>query len=134
MQYPTLRKRLDEYCSWLQSNYKGNVQVRTGALRNSIKVWCTVDGREYGLHIQLNNYWKWIPEAFPWNDVLEINGIPRVNIGYRRIFGPDEKPYQRYTFLNELPDWQKLLNEAFEEDIINFLGLQKRKASRIIMK
>lgn len=108
MTYPNLTAALNAYAAYLQSTFKEHVQVRTGALRDSIKVWCTVNGQEYQLHIDLNHYWKYLPDPFPINSafsLLEQTTIPNTS--------------RRYPL--DIDYWQKQLNGAFELDVQLFI-------------
>lgn len=116
MYYPNLRLALDRYCASLLSTFKSSVQVKTGALRDSIKVSCTVNDTEYSLTVSLNDYWKYLPQPFPWDDAFQVIGVPR---SFHTSF-PQSTGYQRYQFNPE--QWKVILSDALEKDIRQFLN------------
>lgn len=123
MKFPRLYNALNAYCRYLQSELKGSVQVRTGALRNSIKVRCEVNDQLWSMSINLNNYWKWLREPIPMDEIYDAAGIPRpvYPTKYPRSSGLGT----RYKL--DLNFWQGYLDDAYKQDIMMFVyeGLKK---------
>lgn len=116
MTYPNLSAVLNEYAAYIQTTFKSHVQVKTGSLRDSIKVWCTIDGKEYQLHVMLNHYWKYLPDPFPLKSAFSL--LEEAVIPFQS---------QRYPF--DQAYWQTRLNNAFESDIklyLDELNTQRR--------
>lgn len=115
MYYNNLRRELDSYCSFLQSTFKSNVQISSGSLRDSIRVSCLVNDREYSLSVNLNNYWRFLLNPIPVDSSFAILGID--------VHEPTRFPQDsgvRYPI--NFSDWQVRLNSAFESDILSFLN------------
>lgn len=109
MNYPNLTQALNQYCSYIQSVFKSNVQYRTGALRDSIKVWCDINGQSFQLHISLLDYWKYLPNPFPLKEVLSmVEPLTLV---------PSSSRYPL-----DFSSWQQRLNQAYESDVLLFLN------------
>lgn len=110
MFYPNLKRALDEYCSALQSSFKSGIQVRTGALRDSIRVQCVIDDTSYSLEVSLLDYWKYLVDPLPLSEVYDKAGLqpPVLNTRY-------PQSNSRYNF--PFDQWSLRLNEAFELDI-----------------
>lgn len=117
MKYPSLRRALDSYCRALNSSFKRDVNVRTGALRDSIRVTCTIDGLHYEMHVSLRYYWKFLHPALPLDLVYQSVGLNPPPSLPRADF---DHSHHRYSF--DFSVWQSRLNDAYEADVRAFLS------------
>lgn len=116
MQYPNLTQALNDYCSALQSSLKSDIQVRTGALRDSITVSCVIDSIHYQLVISLNNYWRYLLPAAPLNLAFNI-------LGLQPSLPSADFDISRSRFKFDFSAWESRLNAAFESDLRAFLNI-----------
>lgn len=122
--FPHLRAALDEYAQFLQNIYKSRVQVRTGSLRHSIKVWCEWQDQVYTLCFTMNDYYKWIPEVFPVKRAAEVAGTVQnsTNVFVDMEYGSAPTLHKGYYDVGRRypinwDTWQQRLNDAFLKDI-----------------
>lgn len=114
---------LDAYCRHIQTELKTNVQVRTGALMRSITVRAVIDGEQYSLAVDLNHYWRYLPEPIPMKAIFETAGQKDPDVWTRYYQGDG---FRRYGGLT-LGYWKKALDDAYEKDILWNLNGQKNK-------
>lgn len=105
---------LDEYTEYVQKQLKAGVQVRTGALRKSIEVRCSVDNKQYSMRIALNYYWQWLLDPVPIKKM------------FTSVYLPDPNHYTRYGEMErsvrypiDFKIWQEKFNAAYKEDILH---------------
>lgn len=122
--WTNLRQELDNYAAYLQYSYKSRVQVKTGALRKSIKVWCVWNDSTYSLCLDMLDYWKWIPEAFNVKKAAEVAGTAQgsTNVFVDMEYGSAPTLHKGYydtgrRYPINWDTWQQRLNDAFLKDI-----------------
>lgn len=118
MLYNHLRIALDEYAAFLTYAYSSSVQVKSGALKSSIRVTAVVNDYSYSLTLSVLDYWKFIPQVFPWNRAEIAAGLPPSPISLSRRAYWDNGIRYNVDFSH----WQAYLNSAFELDVQDFLN------------
>lgn len=105
---------LDMYTEYVQKQLKAGVQVRTGALKRSIEVRCSVDNKKYSMRISLNYYWQWLRDPVP---------IHRM---FKSVYLPDPNHYTRYNEMEhserypmDWAFWQEKFDNAYKEDVLH---------------
>ena len=80
IEFKHLQQALKDYADAIRDQYKDNLERddrrASGKLISSINTKLVVDGNEFAIELQLEDYWKWIDEGRPPTHTLTASEPP----------------------------------------------------------